>query len=86
MYATLGKSCPYGFPDPHRSNYCTQQEMETGYHTMSLSSKKFDIPQTVYDLPPNQGTRRFLDTPFSSPLLTPEEAKVIQNPNNASNR
>ena len=85
MYATLGKRCPYGMPNSHY-NYCTQDELETGFNTMRLSSIKYNIPQSVYDLPPNQVSFRALDTPFNASLLTPEEAKVIQNPNNAGNR
>ena len=86
MYSTLGKHCPFGGSNRH-FKFCTQFELEHGVKNgLKLSSTKFDISQSVYDEPPIQKTQNFLDTPFHSSLLTPEEAKVIQNPNNAGNR
>ena len=85
MYSTLGKKCSFTEVNNH-SNFYTQYELKHGLRNMDTSSEKFNISMSVYDLPPVQATNYFLNTPFNSPLLTPEEGKVIQDPNNAGNR
>lgn len=86
MYSTLGKNCPFGGSNQHYK-FCTQYELEHGVKNgLVLNDQKFDLKQSVYDMPAFQKTQNFLDTPFHSSLLTPEEAKLIQNPNNAGNR
>ena len=86
-YSTLGSGCPFGVSSTHL-RYCSQLEMERGDNQakLFLDDQKFNLKQSVYDAPAFNKNSRYLDSPFPRPLLTPEQAKVVQNPNNAGNR
>lgn len=67
--------------------YLTMSDIMAGKtQGLGSSSTKFNIPQTVYDLPQQVQSKKYLETPFAYPIFTPEEAKVFQNPNNIYSR
>ena len=69
-----GHAYPIGFPPLDKRTGCI------------LNNKRYVIPNDVYLMPVGTTTVNYLESEFDPPLVTPEQAKLIQGPQTLGNR
>jgi hypothetical protein len=69
-----GHAYPIGFPPLNKRTGCI------------LNNKRYVIPKSVYLMPVGTTTANYLESEFDPPLVTPEQAKLIQGSQTLGNR
>ena len=74
MYARLGKDCSYVFSNKQQKF----QTLSEPYKGLLTNDRKFSLGDSVYNTPVDTTVKTYIESPFSTNIVVPEETKLIQ--------